>query len=296
MKPDIWMNGEFVPWDKACIHPLSHSMQRGATLFESIDCNEAVGGRAAIFRLREHIERLENSARIVGITLPYNMDELKQAVIDTISRSGMKSCVIRPLAFYAGTTFGVYPGDLPITVVIGLGEPHAVSDSYRVNISHIHKIDGLSMPVKAKVSGNYIGPMIAKTEAVKAGFDDTIILDRDGFIAEGATSNIFIVEEGILFTVPEETILPGITRNSIIVIAKKLGIGVKEDKFDAERLKCADEVILCSSGNEVTPILQVDDAVIGDGRPGAVTKQLHSFYTDVITGRVLEFQDWLTYV
>lgn len=296
MKPDIWMNGDFVPWDKACIHPLSHSMQRGATLFESIDCNKAENSRPAIFRLRDHIKRFENSACIIGMPLPYDIETIMQAVVDTVARSGMKDCVIRPLAFYADTVMEVYPGDIPVTVVIGLGESHPIPESYRVKISRLHKIDSLSMPVKAKVSGNYIGPMIAKSEAIRAGFDDTIILDREGYIAEGATSNIFIVEQGTLVTTPEDTILPGITRNSLTVIAGKLDIGIIREKFSPERLKQADEVLLCSSGNEVTPIVRVDDIVIGDGRPGMITMQLRSYYNHVIKGRIPEFEHWLTFV
>ena len=296
MKPDIWINGEFVPWDKACIHPLCHSMQRGATLFESIDCNEAENGRPAIFRLKEHMLRLENSARIVGMPLSYNLEELMQAAVDTVARSGKKSCVIRPLAYYADVVMQVYPGDIPVSVVIGLGESHPLPEVYRVKISRLRKIDSLSMPAKAKVSGNYIGPMIAKSEAVRSGFDDTIILDRDGYIAEGATSNIFIVENGKLVTAPEDTILPGITRDSINVIAGKLGIEVIREKFDPERLKQADEAILCSSGNEVTPVVQVDDIVIGGSAPGEITRRLRSYYSEVIKGRIPELEHWLTYV
>ena len=296
MKPDIWMNGEFVHWDRASIHPLCHSMQRGTTLFESIDCNEADNGRAAIFRLRDHMLRFENSARIVGMPLTYDVESLIQAVVDTIARSGMKTCTVRPLAFYAEPVMEVYPGDISVSVVIGLGESHEPPVKYKVSISRVRKIDSMSMPVKAKVSGNYIGPVIAKSEAVRKGFDDVIILDKDGFVAEGATSNIFIVEHGSLVTAPENSILPGITRNSIILIAEKLGIGVKQETFGPERLKHAAEVILCSSGNEVTPIVQVDDAVIADGCPGSVTMRIRSFYTDLIRGRVPEFEHWLTYV
>ncbi len=296
MKPDIWINGEFVHWDKACIHPLGYSMQRGATLFESIDCNEAKNGCPAIFRLRDHILRLENSAQIVGMKLDYSLESLMQAVVDTVGRSGMKNCTIRPLAFYADPVMQIYPGDIPVTVVIGIGEALPPSGSYRVKISRLSKIDSASMPVKAKVSGNYIGPMIAKSEAVRAGFDDTIILDRDGYVAEGATSNIFTVEQGKLVTASADKILPGITRDSITVIAAKLGIEVIQDKLTPDRLKKSDEVILCSSGNEVTPIIQVDDTVIGRGQPGSITVKLSSFYGDVITGRVPELEHWLTYV
>ena len=296
MKPDIWINCEFIPWEKASIHPFSHSMQRGATLFESIDCNEAVNGRPAIFRLPDHMKRFECSASIIGMPLPYNLEALINAIVDTVSRSEMKNCLIRPLAFYSETVMQVFPEDSKVTVIIGLYEPHFALKMHRVTISRLRKIDGVSMPVKAKVSGNYIAPMIAKSEAVRAGFDDTIILDRDGFVAEGATSNIFIVEQGKLVTAPEDTILAGITRDTVITIAAKLGIDVILDKFTPERLKTADEAILCSSGNEVTPITQVDDTMIGDGKPGLIATRLHTYYSDVISGRIPEFEYWLTYV
>ncbi|MFC1693645.1 aminotransferase class IV [Candidatus Latescibacterota bacterium] len=296
MKPDIWINGEFVPWDKAGIHPLSFSMQRGATLFESIACNEADDGRSAIFRLRDHMLRLENSARIIGMKLDYDIENLVQAVVDTVVRSGLKECVIRPLAFYADPVMEVYPGNIPTTVVIGLGETHFPPEYYRLTISRLRKIDGTSMPVKAKVSGNYIGPMIAKSEAIKAGFDDTILLDTEGYVAEGATSSIFIVERGKLVTAPLDKILPGITRDTVNIIAPELGIKVIQEKFPQERLKNADEVILCSSGNEVTPIIQVDNRVIADGTPGPVALRLRSYYADIIVGRVQGFEHWFTYV
>jgi len=296
MKPDLWINGTFVPWDEAGVHPLCHSLQRGSTLFESIDCNEAANGRPAIFRLREHIARLGNSAAIVGMELPYTGDEIERAVVDTVARSGMKRCIIRPLALYADVVMEVYPGPIPVSVVIGLGDAVPHPDSIRITISRLRKIDGMCMPYKAKVSGNYIGPMIAKAEAVRKGFDDTIILDREGNVAEGSTSNIFIVESGRLVTAPENAILPGITRDSIIVIAGSLGIDVVQEPFDGGRLKRADEVILCSSGKGVAPVVQVDDTAIGDGVPGEITRKLRDRYDAAAAGRIPELEYWLTYV
>ena len=231
MQPDIWINGSFVPWDEAAVHPLCHSLQRGSTVFESIDCNETDGGRAAIFRLREHMLRMENSALVVGMPMPYSVDELMDATVQTVARSGLKRCTIRPLAFYADVVFPIYPGDIPLTVVIGIGPSNTPPESYRVTVAGMRKIDDRSMPLKAKVSGNYIGPMMAKRDAVRTGFDDAVILDSDGFVAEGTTSNIFIVENGSLIATAEETILPGITRDSISSIARHLGVTVTGGKF-----------------------------------------------------------------
>ena len=228
--------------------------------------------------------------------LPYTGDEIERAIKDTVARSGMKRCTIRPLAFYGDVVMEVYPGDIPVSIVIGLGDAFTHSDPVRITISRFRKIDGMCMPYKAKVSGNYIGPMIAKTEAVRKGFDDAIILDRDGNVAEGSTSNIFIVEGGRLVTAPENAILPGITRDSVIVIAGSLGIEVVKEPFDGERLKKADEVILCSSGKGVAPVVQIDESSIGDGGPGDVTRKLRDRYDAAAAGRIPELEHWLTYI
>ncbi len=296
MKPDLWINGTFIPWEKACVHPLSHSFQRGSTLFESIDSCESHDGRAAIFRLREHIVRFENSAAIVGMPLPYPVDGIVDAAVETVRRSGMKNCTIRPLAYYGDVVMEVYPGDIPVSVAIGLAPSTPHAESIKIRISSVRKIDGLSMPHKAKVSGNYIGPMMAKAEAVKMGFDDAVILDRNGNVAEGSTSNIFIVENGRLVTAPETAILPGITRSSVITIAESGGIGVVQEFFGDERMKQAEEVILCSSGKGVMPVTGVDDVVIGDGSPGELTRSLRKRYDDAARGNIPELEHWLTYV
>ncbi len=296
MNPDIWINGRLVPWDEACIHPLCFSMQRGATLFESIDCQEAANSRAVVFRLRDHIFRFENSARIIGMTLPYGTDALCKAVTDTVAASGLKHVVIRPLAFWNEPLLGVHPETSPVTVLVGIGPGQPPRDRMTVTVASLRKIDAASMPVKAKVSANYIGPMMAKQEAVARGFDDAVVLDRDGFLAEGTTFNVFIVEGGRLVTAPDDAILPGITRDSIARIADHLGVPVVRERFAVDRLHRADEVILCSSGRGVTPIVRVDDTVIGTGGAGPVTARFRDLYRRIITGREPVFESWLTYV
>ncbi len=295
MNPDIWINGEFVPWDRATVHPLCHSLQRGACLFESLDCNEAADGRAAIFRLREHMERFDKSAEIIGMPLPFNRPALERAIIDTVARSGLKNCAIRPLAYWADPMMDLMPGDSPVTVLIGLGAFRPSGATLRMAVAKSRKIDDACMPVKAKVSGNYIASLLAKAEANRAGFNDAIFLDREGFVAEATTANIFIVEKGRLLTSPEDTILLGITRDSVMQIAAALGIPFSKEKFTADRLKNADEVILCSSGSEVKAVVDVDGKTIGDGTPGPVTKRLKSFYGDIVVGKVKEFAHWLAY-
>lgn len=296
MKPDIWIDGQFVPWDKAHLHPLCHSLQRGSTVFESIDCNEADDGHAAIFRLHDHMVRFENSARFIGMPLKYSLEQLIQAVIETVAKSGLKTCTIRPLALYADPVFDVFPGESKVSVVIGLGEKKVMKESIKIKISRLRKIESSSMPIKAKVSGNYIAPLIAKSEAIREGFDDSIILDRNGNVAEGSTSNIFIVENGMLITVPGERILEGITRDSIIAISEKIGTGLNPELYSSKRLIAADEVFMCSSGNGVMPVIQVDSETIGNGKPGPVTSRLRSYYADITLGRVSGFEHWLTYI
>ena len=294
MQPDIWLNGIFVPWEDACIHPLCFSMQRGATVFESIDCNEDGVGNAALFRSRDHFLRFENSARIIGMPLPYSVDELCKAAVATVARSGLKHVVIRPIAYYDAPVMQVYPEDSPVSVAVGVTAAHTAPETMNVTIAGIRKIDTISMPVKAKVSANYIGPMIAKQNAIRDGYDDAVILDRDGFVAEGTTANIFIVENGTLVTAPDDTILPGITRDSITRLAERLDIPVRRDMFTPDRLLAADEVIICSSGRGVTAAVRIGDTVIGDGGPGPVTKQLRTLYRQVVTGREPDFAEWMT--
>ena len=296
MHPDIWLNGTFVPWDEACIHPLCFSMQRGATVFESIDCNEDAEGHAAIFRLRDHFLRFENSARIIGMPMTYSVDEFCDAVAATVARSGLTHVIIRPIAYFDAPVMQVHPEDSPVSVAIGITAAHDVPETIAVAIADIRKIDTASMPVKAKVSANYIGPMIARQDATRRGFDDAVILDREGFVAEGTTANIFIVENGTLVTVPDDTILPGITRDSVTRLAGRLDIPVNGDMFTADRLLAADEVIMCSSGRGVTAVVRIEDTIIGNGGPGPVTDRLRTLYRRVVTGREPDFASWLTQV
>jgi branched-chain amino acid aminotransferase len=290
------MDGQFVPWDEASIHPLCHSLQRGATLFESIDCNETVNGHAAIFRLPEHIRRFEISADIIGMKLPYSPDEIGRAIVETVARSGLKNCTIRPLAIYADPILDLYPADAKVSMIIGLGTFHASTGVLHLQVSRWRKIDSSCMPVKAKVSGNYITAMLAKGEALAEGFNDAILLDREGHVAEATTANIFIVENGRLVTAPDDTVLLGVTRDSIMALSRELGIEFVQEKFGPDRLLAADEVILCSSGNEVKPVVRVNDRVIGNGAAGPVTERLRAYYADVIVGKIPVFAKWLTRV
>jgi branched-chain amino acid aminotransferase len=294
--PDVWINGEFVPFDNASIHPLCHSLQRGSTLFESMDCCKTHMGTPAIFRMREHLERFSRSADIIGCELPYTVDELSEAIVETVKRSGLTDCTIRPLAIYDMPEFDVFPQNTHVSVILGVAESHDPPETLDLKISSFRKIDTRSMPVKAKVSGNYINPMLAKHEAILEGYDDAALLDSEEYVAEGTTASIFIVESGKLVTAPDDTVLLGITRDSVITVAGALEIPLALERYDVARLKNADEVILCSSGKYVAPVTKIDRTIIGDGGMGPVTKQLQDYYMDIITGRNERFRNWLTYV
>ena len=296
VKPDLWIDGEFIPWEKACIHPLCHSLQRGATVFESIDCAETIEGKAAIFRLHDHMLRFENSSHLTGMPLGYNVSYLEKAVFETVRRSGLTRCIIRPLALYSDPVFDLLPGNAHVSIIIAVGEKEPDKESLKVKMSRLQKIESSSMPVKAKVSGNYIAPMIAKSEAINAGFDDTILMDRDGNVAEGTTSNIFIVENGALVTPPGFKILQGITRDTIMALSQQPGIRFSEETITPERLRNSDEVFMCSSGRGIVPVVQVDSVIIGDGRMGETTAHLRQYYRDVARGFVPEFGHWLTII
>lgn len=296
VKPDLWIDGEFIPWEKARIHPLCHSLQRGATVFESINCTETIEGKAAIFRLHDHMLRFENSSRLTGMPLGYYISDLEKAVVDTVRRSGLTRCIIRPLAIYSDPVFDLFPGNAHVSIVIAVGEKEPEKESLKVKMSRLQKIESSSMPVKAKVSGNYIAPMIAKSEAISAGFDDTILLDRDGNVAEGATSNIFIVENGVFVTPPGFKILQGITRDTIMALSQQLGIRFSEETINPERLQNSDEVFMCSSGRGIVPVVQIDSVIIGDGRLGETTEHLRQYYRDITRGLVPEFGHWLTII
>lgn len=294
--PDIWFDGEFIRWNEAGIHPLCHSLQRGSTIFESIDCNGCHDNGTAIFRLRDHMERFAKSADIIGMKLPYTVDELCDAVVATVAHSGMKDCTIRPLGFYRDPVFDVFPGDARVSVIVALGPQSNPPKDLRVAIANFRKIDGSSMPVKAKVSGNYINPVISKSEAIARGFDDAILLDKDGFVAEGTTANIFIVTGGKLVTAPSDRILLGITRDTIISLADHLEIDVIFEKFGSDRLISSDEVILCSSGKDIAPVVRVEDSDIGSGQPGPIATKLRTLYNEIVCGCNETFKHWLTII
>jgi branched-chain amino acid aminotransferase len=297
----IWMDGTFVDWDNAQVHVLTHTLHYGMGVFEGIRCYETANG-SAIFRLQEHLDRLYGSAHIAGMKLPFAKEELAQAIIDTVKINEVRACYIRPLAYLGYGEMGINNRHNPVRVAIAvwpwgayLGEG-ALAEGIRVCVSSYTRHHVNVMMTKAKVVGNYANSQLAKMEAIHSGYDEAIMLDVQGNVAEGSGENIFIVRRGELKTPPLTSILEGITRNSIIDLARHLGLQVHDAIFSRDELYIADEAFFTGTAAELTPIREVDNRTIGSGRPGPVTHKLQQAFFRVVQGKDDTFKEWLTYI
>lgn len=303
MKPvqKIWLNGELVDWEKATTHILTHTLHYGLGIFEGIRCYKTDQG-PAVFRLQEHIDRLYDSAKITRIPIPYRPEELIEATFDLIRVNDLEECYIRPLAFLGYGRMGLNPIGLPVSVAVAvwpwgayLGE-EGLTKGIRAKISSFTRHHPNVMMTKAKVCGNYANSQLAKAEAIENGYDEAIMLDPWGNVAEGTGENIFIVRRGELKTPPLTAILEGITRDSVIELARTMGVGLREEAFSRDELYAADEAFFTGTAAEITPIREVDGRTIGSGKPGHVTTKLQQSFFDVVTGRDPAHEHWLTYV
>lgn len=292
----IWMDGRFVNWKDATTHVLTHALHYGSGVFEGIKCYKTDKG-PAIFRLNDHIDRLYKSASVFAMEIPYTKDEFIAATIELIKKNELDACYIRPILFYGYKNLGVNPGDNPIVSVIAawhwtnyLGKPVV-----RVMTSSIMRIHPDTTDTGAKICGHYINSIQANMEAKKAGYDEALMKDEDGYVVEGSAENLFIVKGGKLYTPPLGNILPGITRDSIMVLARDSGIEVVEKRLALEEIKDADEVFFTGTAAEVAAIGEVDDAVI-DGAPGPITSKLKEQFLNIVHGKSDAHQDWLTFV
>jgi branched-chain amino acid aminotransferase len=295
------MDGTFVDWDKAQVHVLSHTLHYGLGAFEGIRCYHTANG-SAIFRLQEHVDRLYGSAHIAGMKIPFTRDELQQAIIDTVKINEVQECYIRPLVYLGYGEMGINNRHNPVNVAIAvwpwgayLGEG-ALAEGIRVCVSSFTRHHVNVMMTKAKIVGNYANSQLAKMEAIAAGYDEALLLDVQGNISEGSGENIFIVRRGELKTPPLTSILEGITRNSIIDLARHLGLQVQESIFSRDELYIADEAFFTGTAAELTPIREVDNRTIGGGRPGPVTHKLQQAFFRVVQGKDDTFKEWLTYL
>ncbi len=298
----IWMGGELVPFEKATIHMLTPALHYGAAVFEGIRAYNTAKG-PAVFRLREHIERLLDSALVFGFRyMPFTVDQLVTAVKDTVRANDFADCYIRPLIYLDGGGWNLnVDGGKPSVAIAAwewtnyLGE-EALAKGVRANISSFTRHHPNVMMTKAKVSGNYANSFLAKTESVRLGFEEAIMLDPQGYIAECTGENIFIVRHGKIITPSTASVLEGITRHSIHTIAKDLGYRLIEQPVSRDQLYTADEVFVCGTAAECIGLSEIDFRTIGDGRTGPVTRAIQDVYHDAIRGKLPKYEAWCDYV
>mgnify|MGYP006088809359 CR=1 FL=1 len=297
----IWYNGKIVPFQDATTHVMSHVLHYGSGVFEGIKCYKTPNG-PGIFKLNEHIARLFESAKIYNMDIPYTPKELSQACLDLVAENNIDSGYIRPIAFYGYDTLGVHPKECPVSVSIGifdwgsyLGEG-ALENGVRVTVSPWRKFHSTSFPTVAKSSGQYLNSLLAVQDAKAKGFDEALLLNQEGTIAEGAGQNIFIIKNGELYTNAEDSsILMGITRETLIYLAEEMGITVHIGKLSLGQLFNADEAFFCGTASEVTPICEVDGRTIGSGTSGLLTQKIQDIYIQIVHGKNNAYSQWLTY-
>jgi branched-chain amino acid aminotransferase len=298
----IWMNGDFVPWEDAKVHVLTHGLHYGTGVFEGVRCYDTVLG-PAVFRNAEHIERLRRSAELFYMPLPYSDEQLRAATLELVARNGLRSCYIRPLVNRGYGTMGLNPLDAPVDVTIAcwewgtyLGE-EGMRNGVRAMTSSWRRISPDSLIPHAKASGQYLNNVLAKVESVKAGYEEAILLDDHGHVCEGTGENIYIVRDGEIATPGQHnSILDGITRRSIMQIAQDLGYKVLERNVARAEMYLADEVFMSGTAAELVPVREVDNHQVGTGRPGEITRVLQAAFDDAIHGRSERYREWLDVV
>ena len=296
----IWHNGRFIGWDDAKIHVLSHVVSYGSSVFEGVRCYETVSG-PAIFRLREHTRRLLDSAKIYRIDVDYSLDQLVDAQVELVRLSGLRSCYIRPIVLRGYGGVGVLPVNNPTEIFLAcwawgkyLGE-EALGEGVDVCISSWTRMAPNTLPALAKAGANYMNSQLIRMEADRNGYAEGIALDANGTISEGSGENIFVIRDGRIHTPPlSSSVLPGITRDTVVTLAGELGIPVVETVIPREFLYIADEIFFTGTAAEVTPIRTVDKMQIGSGRRGPITEKLQKAFFDIVEGRVSDTHGWLT--
>ena len=298
----IWVDGDMVDWNDANIHVLSHVVHYGTSVFEGIRAYKNENG-VAVFRLKEHVRRLFDSAKVYKIDIPFTQDEIAEAILDVVRVNDLNGCYIRPIVFRGYGELGVNPLNCPVNVVIAawewgsyLGE-EGMQNGVNIGVSSWRKPAPDTFPTLAKCGANYMNSQLAKIEAIENGFDEAIMLDYEGHVSEGSGENIFLVEDGKLFTPSmASSNLKGITRDSIMTVAKDLGYEVTEETISRERLYFADEVFFTGTAAEVTPIRSIDRKTIGIGKRGPIAEKLQKTFFDIVEAKVEDKYGWLTYI
>jgi branched-chain amino acid aminotransferase len=298
----IWMDGRLADWDDARIHVLAHTLHYGVGVFEGIRCYKLDDGASAVFRLEEHVDRLFDSAHILSLELPYTPEEIRQAIRKTLIANGLAEGYIRPIAFIGEGEMGLFARTNPVHVAIAvwpwgsyLGD-EGLKKGIRAKVSSFNRHHVNAAMTKGKINGYYVNSVLAKWEVVKAGYDEAVLLDTEGFVAEASGENIFIVRNGILQTPPLTSVLPGITRDSVLTIARKMELPVKEMRFTRDEMYIADEMFFTGTAAEITPVREIDDRRVGTGKPGPVTKQIQEKFFGIIRGREALFLHWMDMV
>jgi branched-chain amino acid aminotransferase len=297
----IWFNGNLVDWRNAQTHVLTHTLHYGMGVFEGVRAYEAQNG-TAIFRLQDHTRRLFNSAKITGMHLPYTQEQINQAHIEVVKANKLASCYFRPMAFYGSNKLGVAPDQDDVQVIVAawpwgayLGE-EGMQRGIRVQISSFTRHHPNITMIKAKANGNYMNSIMANTEATRNGYDEAIMLDSNGFVAEGSGENIFIINDGKLYTPALDAALDGITRHTVMAIAADMQLTITEKRITRDEVYCADEVFFTGTAAEVTPIREVDGRVIGCGTRGTLTTEIQQRYFEIVHGKNAKYESWLTYI
>ena len=295
----VYINGDFTKWNDATIHMMSHSFGRGTAIFEVMSIHDSEMG-TSVFRLDEHMARLFRTANLLGMTLPVSRDDLHEACLESIRKNGIKKGFIKVLGYYSSVAFDIFPPDQPLDVAIFVVDPAA--DLGGINFpfekgatacfSSWRKLDPQTVPIEAKASANYLNGMVARIEARDRGYDNAIMLDTQGFVAEGSTESVFMVENGSLFTPCPGTVLLSITRLSLLQIAAALDLEVSECRIPPDRLLKADEILFAGTPNKVLPVRKIEDRDI-EGTPGPVSRKLSALMSEITSGRNEQFRNWL---
>ena len=297
----IWLDGALVPWDAAQVHVLTHTLHYGLAVFEGIRCYQCHDGRSAVFRLREHIDRLYGSAHVLELSMPYARERLVDACLETVRANRLRECYRRPLAVMGDGELGLAARP-PTRVAVAawpwgsyLGE-EGMRAGIRVKTSSFQRFHPNTLLTKAKASGHYVNSILAAREARTAGYDEALMLDVDGYVSEASGENVFIVADGVVKTTPLPTVLGGITRHAVLRMLADLGVPTREERFTRDEIYLADEAFFTGTAAEVTPIRELDDRRIGDGTPGPLTRRLQDLFFAVVRGREERYASWLAYV
>ena len=297
----VWLDGRLVPWAEANVHVLTHTLHYGLGVFEGIRCYQCADGRSAIFRLREHVERLFGSAHIVGMPMPFTREQIVDACLETVRANKLRECYVRPLAFLGDGEMGLAARPATrVAIAVWAWGPYlgdeGMKRGVRLKTSSFARFHPNTMLTKAKVVGHYVNSILAAREARDAGYDESLLLDVDGYVSEASGENIFIVRGGVVKTTPLPTILEGVTRDTVLTMLRDMQIACKEERFTRDEVYLADEAFFTGTAAEVTPVRELDDRRVGTGEPGPITRRLQERFFGAVQGKDAQRQAWLAYV